>query len=425
MSDKLKPSNSSDESEHQDFPMDADQGLGKGKRKSGRIRKNARISSNKDQDQKEQAAPQIEEQDSTDDDLLADIRRSLVEEEISKREKLQRGFFQRVTGRLKSGKVSPIMEPKAEESEPDEVDTVPVVEDVQKIIEDTAAPSSSDENALFAETVETSRPEAESERVVSMPAELDVVKFILGLEPVELIPEKPQDELLPQPELEENKIIEKTRVHEVLRVQPEKEKIDENFITIREVALEDYSDSPLQPEDMPAVSWRKKFRILLRGLKPLEKVLIFGAVSLIFIAGMIGFRIINAQVSEGTPVPTQDLPVPVRVTFPGGWEFKLTKGKVENGKWSPAGAEWLEGTELCKWVALPWSLQLEAVIHSLNSDDLIELTMSNADQLKYKVYSIENVPVDQIDTLDRNTTCLLLILVNEDVDTRWVVTALP
>ena len=430
MNDKQKPSNSPDESEHQDLPVDADQDTGKGKRKSRRNRKINRLSSNKDQDPKEQIVPQIEEKDSAaddDDDLLAGIRRSLIEEEVSKREKKQKGIIQRVTRLIKPGKVSSKEEPKTDELKREEIDTAPVVEDVQKTIEDTAVLSSGDENALVAETDKTSDTDAESENVESIPVEQDVIALILGLEPGELIPEHSQDELLLQPELEETNITEKTRGSEVLRTQLEKEKIDERFESIREVALEDYGDSSVQPEALTVVSLRQRFRIFLKELRPLDRALIFGAASLILIAGMIGFgfQIISAQLPQATPAPTQELPFPVRVALPGGWEFKLTKGKVENDKWSPKGPEWLEGTELCKWIALPWSLQLEAVVRTLKSNDPIELTMSNADQLKFKVQSINNVPVDQIDTLNTTKTCLLLILVNEDVDTRWVVTAIP
>jgi 3-methyladenine DNA glycosylase AlkC len=124
-------------------------------------------------------------------------------------------------------------------------------------------------------------------------------------------------------------------------------------------------------------------------------------------------------------VPTEDVPVPFRVTLPGGWDFKLSKGILVNDKWSPKGPEWLEGTELCRWVALPWSLQLEAVVRTLALDDPIILTMSNADEFEFKVKSIQNIPIDDINTLDSRSACLFLILVNPDSDTRWVVTAKP
>lgn len=426
MSDEIKPLNLPEETENQDLPANTEQdSLKKGK--SGRIRKGTRSSSNKDQDLKEQAAPPSEDLDST-DDLLADIRRSLVEEDISKREKKQKGIFQRVSKAIKPGKASPKDDLKDEKLRPDEIDTALAIEDVQEIIKTPAALSSGDENTPAVEEDKTSHPDTESESVENTPLAQDVLKNILGIEIGELIPEKPQDELIPQPEMVANTITEKTEDSNVFPIQSEKEKIEDRFENIREVALEGYSESPLQSESVPAVSWGQTFKAFLSGLKPLERVLIFSAISLIFIAGMIGFgfRIINAQIPEETPVPVaEQLPFPVQVTLPGGWDFNLAKGKVANDKWSPAGPEWLEGTELCRWVALPWSTQLEAVVRTLRSNDPIELTMSNADELQYKVESIHKVSVDQIDTLDTTTACLLLILVNEDTDSRWVVTAKP
>ena len=404
MSDIQKPSNPPDEPEPQGLPVEAGQAPAKGNRKSKRNRNTARLSPNMEQDQKEQAAPQIEEQETANAAMLAEIRRSLMEEEASKQEKKKGGFFRRVTGRLNPNK-APIVEPKTEIIKPYEFQPVPVVENVQNIIEDTDDLSSGDENTSGVEADQTSRPEAELESVAIMPLEQDVAANLPSVEAGELIPEMPQAELLPL----------------------SRDKIDESFETIRDVALENYDDSPLPAEDMQVIPWRQKLRIFVRKLRPLDRALILGTVSLIIIAGMIGlgFSIVNSQVAQEPPKPTQELPFPVRVTLPGGWEFKLAKGKVENGKWTPVWAEWLEGTELCKWVALPWTLQLEAVVRSLKSDDIIELTMSNTDSLKFKVQSIQNVPADQISTLNKTTASLLLILVSKDADTRWVVTAIP
>ena len=250
------------------------------------------------------------------------------------------------------------------------------------------------------------------------PVERDFTVFIPDPEPVPSIPEQSA------PEMEEIK----PRGSEVLRADPATEERDKNFEAIRDVALENYEDSPfLADNEQPVVSRRQNFKAFVRGLKPFERTLILVVAGLIIVAGMasLGFMVINAQVARQAALPTPDLPYPVRVTLPGGWEFKLARGTVIDDQWSPTWAEWLQGTEICKWVALPWSLQLEAVVRSFKADDVIELTMSNTDSLKFKVLSIENVPVDQIATLNRKTASLLLILVNKDSDTRWVVTAIP
>jgi hypothetical protein len=282
------------------------------------------------------------------------------------------------------------------------------------------------ENVPVVEADERSQTDAETGDVAEdAPEEHAAEEFIPALETVELIPEESQDDLLPK--TEESVAAENLRSSEVLRVKHEQESAGEDFETIRKVALEDYDSSSVQAEGAPVLSWRQKSRMVFRGLKPLDKFLIFGAVFLMLCGGTAGLGLvaINALVPQGTPVPTEELPFPVGLTLPGGWEFQLTKGRLENDLWLPGGPEWLEGTELCRWVALPWSLQLEAVVRTLKSNDPIELTMSNADQLKYRVQSIQNVPVGQIDSLDGKNVCLLLILVDKDSDTRWVVTAVP
>ena len=120
-----------------------------------------------------------------------------------------------------------------------------------------------------------------------------------------------------------------------------------------------------------------------------------------------------------------NLPYPVAVSLPGGWSFNLGRGTLQDGKWEPNGAEWLEGTEVCRWISLPWSRQLEAVIRTLNPKDPIELVMSNNDKLIYGVYSVYEMTPEEIQKQDANSPCLLLILTGSDSETRWVLTALP
>ncbi len=103
----------------------------------------------------------------------------------------------------------------------------------------------------------------------------------------------------------------------------------------------------------------------------------------------------------------------------------LGKGAIKDGEWNPQGPEWLEGTEICRWVAIPWSRQLEAVVRTLTQKDSLELVMSNNDKLTYSVYSIKEMTLAEMQKLDSNSPCLLLVLAKQDSDTRWVVTALP
>jgi hypothetical protein len=133
------------------------------------------------------------------------------------------------------------------------------------------------------------------------------------------------------------------------------------------------------------------------------------------------------QSSRPQPVKeVSNLPYPTGVSLPGGWSFNLGKGSLQsNGEWNPKGAEWLEGTEVCRWVSLPWSRQLEAVVRTLNPKDPIELVMSNNDKFTFEVYSVRQLSPQELQQVDSNTPCLLVILTQPDAEKRWVLMALP
>jgi len=113
------------------------------------------------------------------------------------------------------------------------------------------------------------------------------------------------------------------------------------------------------------------------------------------------------------------------MNLPGGLRFSLGKGKLQEGKWNPRGPEWLEGTEVCRWIAIPHSRQLEAVVRTLTREDQIELLMSNNDTLTYTVSSIDQLTLDEMQARDTGSPCMLLVLAQADSEERWVVTANP
>jgi hypothetical protein len=139
------------------------------------------------------------------------------------------------------------------------------------------------------------------------------------------------------------------------------------------------------------------------------------------------FNIYKQNAAAATPPPAvvSNLPFPTSVSLPGGWSFELGKGSLVDGQWNPNGAEWLQGTEVCRWVALPWSRQLEAVVRTLNPDDPIQLGMSNNDVLTYNVSSIDQMSPLEMQELDSNTPCLLIVLAEPEAEERWVLTARP
>jgi hypothetical protein len=124
------------------------------------------------------------------------------------------------------------------------------------------------------------------------------------------------------------------------------------------------------------------------------------------------------------PLPA-DMPYPTRVDLPGGWSFPLERSTFVAGRWKPASAEWLEGTELRRVVALPWNPQTEAVIQTFERGDQIMVKMSNGDTVDYSITSVERVDSSDSKILSDNRPSLVLILYREKAEERWVVFCKP
>ncbi len=118
---------------------------------------------------------------------------------------------------------------------------------------------------------------------------------------------------------------------------------------------------------------------------------------------------------------------PIRLTMPGGQVYHLGEGYVDNGEWVPLRAEWLVGTEISRWIAIPWSLQLATILETLNTGDLVELTMSNSEIVEYEITSIQKMSMDELLASDPTRPSILIILFNdrEAEGTSRVITALP
>lgn len=118
---------------------------------------------------------------------------------------------------------------------------------------------------------------------------------------------------------------------------------------------------------------------------------------------------------------------PRRIALPDGQAFNLGEGNLRDGNWIPLSAEWLAGTEISRWVALPWSSELDKTIKELEPGDPIELTMSNSETLLFKVNSIQRMTMKELLSSDATKPSLLVIMygdLNTDEEF-WVITALP
>ena len=334
------------------------------------------------------------ENEPSSDDLLEDVRRSLLEEETDKNKKGTKWW--RRLGRKQ----------KSVESEPSspvvEID-LPATSMQTDLIEDqTQSPESEeyeDEINDLIDMLEAESPESNDETSAVAAA-------------ADILPE-------PEPEID----------FEQLKEQAFRPRTaDDVESDVRSIALEGGEEVFVEVESRPSDTFKERREAFENALKPYRNFIyvtlaVFGVV----MAVILSFLIFNAyQQSRPQPVKeVSNLPYPVAVSLPGGWSFNLGRGSVEAGQWEPSGAEWLEGTEVCRWVSLPWSRQLEAVLRTLNPNDPIELVMSNNDKLIYGVYSIDEMTIEDIQKVDSNTPCLLLILTGADSETRWVLNARP
>ena len=335
------------------------------------------------------------ESDSSSDDLLDDVRRSLLEEEETDKSKKEKQWWRRIGRKEKSAEEEP--SPTIVEMD---LPATSLHTDMLESQEQLSAPEQyEDEINNLSDMVEAESPQADAETSsVAVEAE---------------IPAEADREF----DLEQ------------LKEQAFRPRTTEDVESdVRSIALEGGEEMFVEVESRPPDTFKERREAFENALKPYRSYIYltlgFLGVIAVFILSMLIF---NAY-QQSRPQPVQEvsnLPYPVAVSLPGGWSFNLGRGTLQAGKWEPNGAEWLEGTEVCRWVSLPWSRQLEAVLRTLNPSDPIELVMSNNDKLVYGVYAVDEMTTEEIQQVDSNSPCLLLILTGSDTDTRWVLTAIP
>jgi hypothetical protein len=340
--------------------------------------------------------PAAEQDDAAGDELLEDVRRSLIEEEQAQEQEEQPKWWRRI------GRGS---RKKAAEQEP------------PKGVEEINLPGSD-----VMEPVETSTAETEPEE------DLDSIDDLIDLlEREETAVQKPEFVEVP-PEPERPVDVEELKKQAFQPRPPAGQ--DEDLTEVRSIALEGGEEVFVEVQTTKQDPMEERLSAVENAFRPYRRYIYFGIAFLGLImavmAGMVLFNIYRRSVVV-TPAPevVSNLPFPTSVSLPGGWSFELGKGSLVDGQWNPNGAEWLQGTEVCRWVALPWSRQLEAVIRTLNPDDPINLGMSNNDVLTYNVHSIEQMSPLEMQELNSNTPCLLIVLAEPEAEERWVLTAVP
>ncbi len=357
----------------------------------------------------EAAKKETQEPDISKEDLLADIRQALVAADEEAPE--PKGFFGRIRNKLKKTPEPP--EKKAE---------------TQALSDDLLETQADLQPSLVEARQKKKEPtsnKAEEKAIQEFFADLEALADIEVEEYVPPVPE-PRGEVAPQVQEDELAPVPKLPV----KTRPEEAVVD--FDAIREAALQEYDETKIEVEERKP-QLREEVRQTIRESKPFERFLLIGAgVVTVLILLFSGVYLIANSISVPTPTPVPTVDVanivhPTQLTLPGGWEFRLGQGQVVEGEWNPQRAEWLVETEISRWVALPWSLQLEAVLRTLKPEDQLELTMSNADVLVFNVYSIQELSMEQLLASDPMTPSLLVVLYNEaEPDgTYWVVEARP
>ena len=347
--------------------------------------------------------PSSVEEGSPEEDLLADVRQSLVEEETLEKEK-QPKWWRKISKGLKKDRAAQPAEPISEAEIQSPLDEISM-EPMEKQVGDQ---QSEEYQEQIDELIDMLEPTAEAEAPISSADD----EILVSEEPAEPVQRIDIDEL-------------KKQAFQPRTDQEEAEGVSD----VRAVALEGEEEVFVEVEAKREDPLEERLKAFENAIKPYRRyinitIAFLGAVMAVM-AGLLIFNIYQQMRPVPTPAAAPNLPYPTAVSLPGGWSFNLGRGALQDGKWNPQGAEWLQGTEVCRWVALPWSRQLEAVIRTLNPDDPIELTMSNNDKFVYKVYTIRQLTSQEMLDLDSNSPCLLVVLAQADSDSRWVLTALP
>jgi hypothetical protein len=340
--------------------------------------------------------PESTEEETANDDLLDDVRRSLIEQESDKSQ-TESKWWQRIGRKAK----------KAQSEEP----AAPVEIDLPSM-------------PVSAEQMEQQPVMSEAEEDIDQIDDLiDLLKAETAMVPIEeAVTSEAELPSEPEPEVDFDEL-----KKQAFRPSGSGEDA-EQFTDVRSIALEGGEEVLVEVDRKAPDPMEERMSAFENALRPYRQY-IYTALAILGVAMAIVASLIIYNVYQSSrPQPVTEvsnLPYPTGVSLPGGWSFNLGKGSLQNGQWNPKGAEWLEGTEVCRWVSLPWSRQLEAVVRTLNPNDPIELVMSNNDKFTFQVYSVRQLTPQEMQAVDSNTPCLLIILTQPDAEKRWVLTALP
>ena len=197
---------------------------------------------------------------------------------------------------------------------------------------------------------------------------------------------------------------------------------------LHNVAADNY-ETVAQTEAILNKSIFYRFRKWFDRLPMLPKIALVLGVLIVIVVGaiLIVFKPLQSLTTLTTPTfyVNTTSPLPASLTLPGGQSFTLGVGMISNGKWSPKGAEWLGGTEVPRWLAIPWDKNLETSVLAYQVDAPIQLKMSNGDVFVYRFQSVAQITDKDMTTFHANTADLLIVLSKPGTSTRSVIVAIP
>jgi hypothetical protein len=348
--------------------------------------------------------PESSEAELSPDDLLEDVRHSLIEESAAEEKKEDSKWWKRIV-KGKRGKKETDLQPPAIAQEPPE----PVMQ-AEPVAEEKTEQDEYVEQ--LDELIDMLEEETEQDVTGEEPAPVPVE--------TEIQPEEKKQEIIDVAELKKRAFSS--------RGTPEEEM---SLSEVRSVALDEGGEEVfVEVEAKAADPWQERRQSIENALRPYRRyfnfIFIFISLVMVVIVSISLYRVYQRSLPPPPVEEVTQLPYPVRMNLPGGLSFNLGKGSLdEEGRWEPLGPEWLEGTEICRWVAIPYSRQLEAVVRTFSREDQIELVMSNNDTLTYTVNSIDQLSIGEMQEIDSGSPCMMLVLAQADTEKRWVVTALP
>lgn len=339
------------------------------------------------------------------DDLLEDVRHSLIEESAAEEKKEDAKWWKRIVKGKRGKKETDLQTPAIAQKPPE-----PVMQ-AEPVAEEKAEQDEYVEQ--LDELIDMLEEEPEKDVVTQEPAPVPVE---MEIQPEE----KKKQEIVDVAELKKRAFSS--------RGTPEEEM---NLSEVRSVALDDGGEEVfVEVEAKAADPWQERRQSFENALRPYRRyftfIFIFISLVMVVIVSISLYRVYQRSLPPPPVEEVVQLPYPVRMNLPGGLSFNLGKGSLdEDARWEPLGPEWLEGTEICRWIAIPYSRQLEAVVRTFSREDQIELVMSNNDTLTYTVSSINQLSIEEMQEIDSGSPCMMLVLAQADTEKRWVVTAIP